>query len=173
MESGKWFKRGILLVDARDALFKCLCILWSPPVAQIAFRIELAPLIVEAVRKFMSDHDCDASKVNGVVDCFVEERWLQNSRGEIDVVECGTVVRIHRGWSHAEFRAIKRLADLRKLAVLFKCVSSLHVAEQISAHDIQLRIIAPLAGIANLVADGREFQKSLLLGVGSHPVKAL
>ncbi len=58
------------------ALFEFFPILFGPPVAKIALRIELAALIIEAVGKFMADHRTDAAKVDRIVHFLVEKRRL-------------------------------------------------------------------------------------------------
>src|SRR3954470_14680006 len=120
MNAGKNFERRVLLIDTIDALLERPCISRSPPIAQIALRIELPALIVEAMCELMANHGADAAEVYGIVDGLIEERRLQDSRWEVDVVECGAVVGVHGRWSHSEFAAVERLADLCQFAIHFK-----------------------------------------------------
>src|SRR5207253_1421178 len=69
--------------------------------------------------------------------------------------------------------SIEVLANFRQLTIYLKCILQLNVAQQIATNDIELRIISPLAGIADLVADRCQLEQRLLLGVGRHPVEAL
>ena len=54
----------------------------GPPVVQIALGVELAALIVEAVRQLVPDHHADAAVVHGVVHVVVVERRLQDAGRE-------------------------------------------------------------------------------------------
>ena len=54
----------------------------GPPVVQVAFGVELAALVVEAVRQLVPDHHADAAVVHGVVHLVVEERRLQDAGRE-------------------------------------------------------------------------------------------
>src|ERR1700704_3742661 len=69
----------VFVSHATRALFKFLAILFGPPVVQVPLRIELSPLIVEAVSEFVTNDKADAAKVDGVVNSLVEERRLQNA----------------------------------------------------------------------------------------------
>ncbi len=51
----------------------------GPPWLQIAIDVELATLIVESVRDFVTDDHSDASVIEGARELRVVERWLQNS----------------------------------------------------------------------------------------------
>src|SRR5579884_1412685 len=69
---------AVFISDATGTLFEFLCVLRSPPIAEVALRIVLTALIIEAVRKFMTDHHADAAKVGGIVSRLVEEWRLQD-----------------------------------------------------------------------------------------------
>src|SRR5580700_2851216 len=83
---------GILVGHATHALLKLLAILLGPPVAQVARRIELAALIVEAVGKFVTDDQANATEVDSVIHGLVEERGLQNAGGKHDLVKRAVVI---------------------------------------------------------------------------------
>ena len=53
---------GILIGDAGGALFVGLAVGGRPPVAQVALAVELAALIVEAVRQLVADHRAGARR---------------------------------------------------------------------------------------------------------------
>src|SRR5260370_35096060 len=57
----------ILVGDAFAAGFVFLRILRGPPISQVALGVELAPLVVEAVNRFMSDDSPDSAVVPGVI----------------------------------------------------------------------------------------------------------
>ena len=92
----------------------------SPPVAQVALRVELAAFVVEAVGQFVSDGAAGVAVVGGVVRLGIEERRLQNAGGEVDVVHLRIVVGVDGGRSHAPLAAVHGLADLGQLAVEFE-----------------------------------------------------
>ena len=82
-----------------------------PPVAQISDLIELPALIVKSVRHFVSDYRAHAAVVDGVIGFRIEERRLQDSRRENDLVHHGVVIGVHRRRRHSPFAAIDRFAD--------------------------------------------------------------
>src|SRR4029079_16656869 len=96
---------------AAGALFKSFAVLGGPPVAQISLRIKLAALIVEAVRKLVTDHQADCTEIGGVVGILIKERWLQDSGREYDLIPRRRIVSIHRRRSHPPLVAIEWLAD--------------------------------------------------------------
>ena len=77
---------AVFVGDTTGAGFKFLGILLRPPVAQITLRIEFASLVIEAVGEFVSDHGADATKVDSVIHLLVEERRLQDTCGEHDLI---------------------------------------------------------------------------------------
>ena len=62
-----WKLLGVLVDDALIFLFVMLRVFRGPPVAQIAFGVELTPLIVEAMDRFVPDYRSDAAQVRGIV----------------------------------------------------------------------------------------------------------
>src|SRR5947209_10419672 len=114
----------ILVRYTSCALLKLLRIDRGPPVAQIALCIEVAPLIVESVRQLVTDHHPDTAIVDRIIQPLVEERRLQDSCREVDVVLQCAVIRIYRRRSHAPLRPVHRLADLVDLPVRFELRSA-------------------------------------------------
>ena len=108
------------LIDAFGAALEFLGVLLRPPILQIALAIEAPARIVETVRHLMPDHRADTAVIDGIVQLRIEEGRLQNARGEIDVVLLRRIVRIHRGWRHAPFFRIRRLADLVQITAILK-----------------------------------------------------
>ena len=53
-----------------------------PPLVDVAEVVELAPLVVEAVRDLVPDDDADAAVVERLREVLVVERRLQDARGE-------------------------------------------------------------------------------------------
>jgi hypothetical protein len=56
-------------------------VLLGPPVAQVAVAVALAPLVVEPVADLVADHGADRAVVDRVVRRQVEERGLEDRRG--------------------------------------------------------------------------------------------
>src|ERR1700677_712080 len=125
----------ILIRDATGSLLKCFGVFGSPPVPQIAVRVELAPFIVEAMRKLMSDGSAGIAEVGSRVGIRIEQWRLQNPGGEIYIVHLRIVVRIYRGRSHEPFAEIHGLANLRQLTLKFEFAGVKHVAHFVVADD--------------------------------------
>src|SRR5689334_18821762 len=92
----------------------------GPPVAQVAFGIEAAALIVEAVQHFVADDGADAAVIQRIVGLRVEIRWLHLCRRKYDLVLQRVVVRVDGLRQHAPLVAIDRLVDLGELAARLK-----------------------------------------------------
>src|SRR5207237_3834562 len=103
---------SVFVGNATGPLFKFLAVLFRPPVAQIALRIELAPLVVESMSQLMADDRANAPEIHVIVNFLVEERWLQNPRWENNLIAWRTVIDVPRRCSHAQFLASERLAAL-------------------------------------------------------------
>ncbi len=71
-----------LLDDFFTALLEALHVLLGPPILEIALRVVLPALVVEAVRHLMADGRAGAAVVAGVVRLQVKERRLQDARRE-------------------------------------------------------------------------------------------
>src|SRR5437588_3992432 len=69
---------SVLISNATSPLFELFSVGCRPPVAQIALRIELAPLVVESVSQFVSDHNTNAAHVYGVIHLLIEKRRLKD-----------------------------------------------------------------------------------------------
>src|SRR6267378_3445874 len=68
----------VFVGDALTAFVVLLAILRGPPVTQVAVRVELASLIVEAMNDFMSDDHADGAEIHRIVLRRIKIRWLQN-----------------------------------------------------------------------------------------------
>ena len=66
---------------------------------------------------------------------------------------------------------IDGLAELVPLARVFKTISALHVAEVVAGLDFERGVVAPLFGIADLVANGVQLAQRFGFGGGAHPVQ--
>ena len=107
----------VFVGDALAAFVILFGVVGSPPVAQVAMRVELAALIVEAMDDFVADDHADGAVVHGIIFRWIEKWRLQNSGGEVDGVQLRIVVGVDRGRSHRPLGAIDGLADLRHPAL--------------------------------------------------------
>src|SRR5260370_39929095 len=115
-------KSGALVRNAMRALLKFLTICFCPPVAQISLGIELASLIVEAVRQLMSDDRANGAEIDGVIHALIKERRLQNAGREHNLIPRTAVISVHRRRRHTPLIAVERLTNLRNLPPRFKLV---------------------------------------------------
>ena len=83
---------GVLIDDALGAVSEFLGILLGPPILEIAFRVELAAFVVEAVSELVADSRAGVAVVGRVVLFGVVERGLEDAGGKVDVVHLGVVV---------------------------------------------------------------------------------
>ena len=143
----------------------------GPPVAQVAVAIGLAALVVETVADFMADDGADGAIVDGVVRVGVEERRLQDGRGEDDFIHRRAVIGVHRLRRHAPLFAVDRFAQLGHLARGTKISGAHHVAHQVALDDLQLRVIAPFVRIGDLRRELGQLGLRFFLGFRAHPVQ--
>src|SRR5580692_6120144 len=85
---------GVLVGDAVATFVVGLSVVRGPPVPQISILIELAPLVVIPMNRFVPDHCAGGRVVDRVVLSGIEEGRLQNSGGEIDGVGLGILVSV-------------------------------------------------------------------------------
>src|SRR5579864_7895383 len=162
-----------LLSYALAAVLEALQIFRSPPILQIAARVELRALIVEAVGDFVADDRADAAVVVCVVALGIVKRELQDARGEDDFVELRIVVGIDGGRGHAPLAAVHGLADFGEVARGFKLRGAKGVRYVRAAIDFERGVIAPLIGIADLDGEGFEFFDGCFARGRAHPRKSL
>ncbi len=73
-------------------------------------------------------------------------------------------------WWHAPFFLVNRLVHLVEVAASLNISCSLHVfIERQSRVDVELAIVAPLVGVANLHGESVEFDECVHLGAVAHP----
>ena len=140
----------ILLHDCLGTLFELGRRFGGPPITKISDGVELPALVIEAMSHFVSDDGANPAVINCVVGIGVEERRLQNSSRENDLIHVRVVIRVHRRRCHAPFGAIDRFADLLKLAVDLEIFSADRVEDEWTPIDLKQRIIAPFVGVTDL-----------------------
>ena len=80
-------ERVVLRDEGRRALLERGAVGLGPPVGEPAVAVVLRALVVEAVADLVADDGADRAVVGGGVALVVEERVLQDRRGEHDLVE--------------------------------------------------------------------------------------
>ena len=133
--------------------------------------VVLRALVVEAVADLVADDRPDPAVVPGVVGVGVEERRLEDRRGEDDLVHRRVVVGVDHLRRHEPLVAVHRLAELVEVAALLEEVRRPHVAEQVGRVDLQLGVVAPLVGVADLGPERLELGQGARLGLLAHPVQ--
>src|ERR1700730_11532362 len=160
-----------LFFDAGGALVKIFSVIGGPPVTQISLSVELRSLIVKAVGDFVADYGAHAAVIDGVVGLGVVEGRLQDAGGKDDFVHGGVVVGGDGGRRHAPLVAVHGLPDFCKFASVFKRGGAAQIDGVRGAFDVELGIIAPLIGVADLNIEGLEFFDGGLFCFRVHPGK--
>jgi hypothetical protein len=140
-----------------------------PPVLYIALRVIPAAFIIKAMRHFMADHHANGSRVHGRVLGVIKEWRLQNAGRKVDVVHGRIVVGIDRWRRHTPFLFIHRLAQMIDLPVPLESSRPPQIADKIIALDFQLRVIAPLFRVANLLPECLQLHLCLFFCLLAHP----
>ena len=163
--------RGELIDDALCFGLVLRRVLRRPPIAEIALRVELASLIVEAVAHLVADDGTDASVVHSVVRIGVEERRLENAGGKLDLIQGCAVRGIHRRRHHAPLRPIDGFAEPGPAALPIPFVRGSDVLIISARFDEQGRVITPRVRIGDLAKECIQLRGCLLLGRGAHPIE--
>ena len=82
----------------------------GPPVAHVAILVIVASLVVEAVGHLMTYDHANSTIVEGIIGISIEERRLEDTCGEANLIGCGVVVSIDGLWCHVPLVAVNRLA---------------------------------------------------------------
>src|SRR5260370_3345285 len=69
----------VLVGNAFAALVVLFGVFGRPPIAEVAVSVELAALIVESVREFVTDNHADGAIIYGIVHTLLKERRLATS----------------------------------------------------------------------------------------------
>ena len=155
------------------AFLEVLGIVGGPPLAQIAVLVELGALVVESVGHLMTDDHSDGTIVEGVVGLHIEERRLQNTCGEADLVGGRVVVGVHRLGSHIPDRIVHGLVQLLIDHIVdAPDGGSLDVLPVVAA-DLEVRVVAPLVGISDLDDEGIELLMCHCLRGVRHPLLSI
>ena len=121
----------------------------------------------------MADGAAGVAVIGSVIALRVEERWLQNPRREINVVHLRIVVSVDRGRRHPPLAAINWLANFGKLTSILEMRPTIAVPGIVASLNLQLGVVAPFVGIANLVRHAMQLFQRFLLGGAAHPRQLL
>src|SRR5260370_6491509 len=163
----------VLVGNAFAALVVLFGVCGRPPIAEVAVSVELAALIVESVREFVTDNHADGAIIYGIVHTLLKERRLQNAGGKVDGVQLRIVVGVDGGRRHGPLAAIHGFADLGHPALELERRGLSHIREITLARDLHAGVIAPVRGIADLIFDSFQLDNSLFLGRRRHPGHSL
>ena len=164
-------ERVVLGDEVLGALLEGGAVVVGPPVVQQPVAVEAAALVVEAVADLVADDRADAAVVRRGVALGVEERVLQDRRGEHDLVHQRVVVRVDGLRRHVPLVAVDRLADLVELAVVLPHVRAADVADEVAGVDLERRVVLPLHRVPDLRGEGVELRERALAGLGGHPLE--
>ena len=163
---------GIILLNQRArALGKLGEILLGPPVIQRAVAVVERTLIVKPVADLVTDHHADAAVVRCVVGLRIEEGRAQNSCREHNLVSGRHIVGVHSLRRHQPLVLINRIASAIDHEIAVKGGGAAQVLEQITGHQSQFRVIAPLIRVADLRDKLRKLFQRLLAGGLGHPIQ--
>ena len=119
----------------------------------------------------VTDYHADTAVVRCVVGLRIEEWRAQNSRGEHNLVSGRHIVGVHSLRRHQPFVLINRVASAIDHEIAVKGGGAAQVLEQITGHQSQFRVIAPLIRVADLRDKLRKLFQCLLAGGFGHPIQ--
>src|SRR6266481_2122177 len=105
-----------LIGDAGGALFEIFQVVRAPPVLQVAFAIEFAAVVVEAVSDYVSNDGTNSAVVHRVIGVRVVEGRLHNAGGKDDLIHAAVVVDVHGRGRPTQFGAVHRPAKFVQAA---------------------------------------------------------
>ncbi len=172
-------RQRLVGVELRDHLLRggveARLVVLRPPAGEVALRVVLAALVVEAVGDLVAD---GAGRRVAVGDRIVDlrighARHGEDRRGQHDLVVRRVVVGVVGLRRHLPFGPVDGLAELRQVVLEAPARGGHHVGGVGLAADLQRGVVLPLVGITDLGRDRGELGERLLLGAGAHPVEAL
>ena len=119
----------------------------------------------------MTNHTTDGTVVHSIVGIRIEERRLQNSGREANLVGSGIVISIDGLRCHVPLRLVNGLIHLTVQLIEGTPLSDISqiLIERQTLVDLQSAIVLPLVGITYLNNKVLELVLSLGLGLGTHP----
>ena len=149
-------------------------VLGGPPVVHIAVLVEQAALVVKAVGHLVTDHHADGAVVHGVVRIRVEERRLEDTGREADLVGRRVIVGVDRLRGHAPLGRVRRLAELGQVVRHVPGAGGAQVLVVAQGRiDGEGAVVLPLVRVADLHGEGGELLAGLGLGGVGHPVQGV
>ena len=162
-----------LLAKTLCTLRKRLPVRCRPPLPEVSPCVELTPLIVKSVRHLVADHRADAAVIHRIVRLRIEERGLQNPRGEDNLIHQWVIVSVHGGRCHPPLRPVNRLSDVVKLALELERACTHEVCNERSPVDRESAVILPLVRISDLDFERIELGQRKRFCRIAHPVACL
>ena len=154
-----------------STLVETFCIFSCPPVLQITASIILTTLIIESVSHLMTDYYADSTIVECSISLRIEERILENTSWEADLIGSRIVVSVHGLRSHEPLIPIYWLSCLLCNLLIVGKLAASHYVLIIALRwvDAELAEISPLVRITNLYIELVEFVVGSFLCSIAHP----
>ena len=163
----------VLCDDPLRALLELLLVGRRPPTLEVALLVELAALVIEAVRDLVADRAPRGVAVDQrVVDQGVGDAGQdEGGRRQHDLVVRRVVVGIVSLRRHLPLGAIDRLVELGDVVVALPFVAADRVPQERIALHLVVRVVLPLHRIADLLGHRVQLLERPLLGGRAHPVE--
>ena len=137
---------------------------------QVSRAVVFAALVVEAVADFVADHGADAAIVHRIVGIRIEERRLQDRGRKENRVRRISVVGVHGRRRHDSTRCGRPADRCGRAGSAIRKASLRETSPIRSSRRIgQVRIVAPLVGIADMRREGMQLVERLLPRLAGHP----
>ena len=118
----------------------------------------------------VADNHANGAIVAGFIGIGVKVRRLQDTGGEADLVARGLVIGINRLRGHEPALLVHGLVQLAVFILGLETQGVQHVLPvALSGVDVQIAVISPLVGIADLDGEAVELDQGVHLGLGAHP----
>ena len=163
----------VLLGQFIRALRETSRVISGPPIHEVSVLIIVPPLIIEPMRHLVADHHAYRAIVHRIIRLGVEERGLQDSGGETDLVGGRVIISVYGLRCHIPARLIHRFARVGQLIPHIENVRATHVRPIRITLDLQSAIIAPCIRITDLDRKRGQFLPRFRLGGIAHPWQAI
>src|ERR1700684_1565194 len=117
----------------------------------------------------MAYHHSDRSIVHRIDGIDIKTWRLQNAGGKYDLVPQRVVISIRGRRSHAPAAAVDSLADGRMIVFHNEVSAGKIIFKKRIAANVNLAIVLPFIGIADLRIEGGDLGHPPLFGIVTHP----
>src|SRR5262249_46497595 len=126
-----------------------------PPIAQAALGVDLASLVIEAMREFVADDRADRTIVHSAIRIHIEYRRLKYRCRKDDVAQ--DVIHSVDGLRRdVPFATIDCIWEFAEIMGPIRSRTASNIPHEIVIANRERRIVAPLVGIPNLDGVGVE-----------------